>query len=177
MMANPFGPLRPQYVAIALALCVTGCVTLALQSQQHVHAAVPQACPRLPETDLRPDLPADFVDICGQVRWPPAQGFNPAELQVIVQPKDELDRFGDANGHFVSPKGELYDRRALPYVCQAKPYTVYRVKQAFTARLGTAAPWFGAPGGAVQLETTATVQQLLDAKTIEAEPGPQTPPC
>ena len=78
---------------------------------------------------------------------------------------------------FFSPKGTGYRERALPYVCRGYAYNTYRVVQPLPALLGTAAPWFGEPGGAVQVKTSACVNQLLAAGVLEVVPNSPQPSC
>ena len=125
---------------------------------------------------LRVDLPAAFETSPGHVVWPPNDGFTPATLPVTIQPGALLDRFGDGAGKFFSPKGTRYHERALPYVCRGYAYTTYRVVKPLPALLGTAKPWFGEPGGAVQVETTACANQLLAAGVLQVVPN-SPPPC
>jgi hypothetical protein len=123
-----------------------------------------------PEPVVRPDQPPPIV-------WPADSGFAPpGELPVTVQPGALLDRFGDNAGKFFSPKGTGYRERSLPYVCQGYAYAVYRVVQPLPASIGTAAPWFGEPGGALQIQTTECVNQLLAAGVLQAITDPPSPP-
>ena len=125
-------------------------------------ASPPANCPTWPTPKLRTDLPPGSLDNCGQPNWPPNNGFEPPKLNVIVPAGELLDRFGDTRGVYLSPQGAPYDRRALPYDCHGYNYTVFKVLKPLPALLGTAAPAFGAPGGAIQLQTAEKVQQLLD---------------
>jgi hypothetical protein len=130
-----------------------------------------------PAPVLRADLPPTFKTSSGHVWWPPNDGFAPATLPVIIQPGALLDRYGDRAGNFFSPTGTGYRERALPYVCRGYAYNTYRVVEPLPAVLGTAAPWFGEPGGAVQVKTTACVNQLLAAGVLELVPDSPPPPC
>ncbi len=126
---------------------------------------------------LRADLTAAFERPSGQVVWPPNNGFAPATLPVTIQPGALLDRFGDRAGTFFSPKGTGYRERALPYVCRGYAYTTYRVVQPLPALVGTATPWFGEPGGALQVMTTACVNQLVAAGVLQVVPNSPPPAC
>lgn len=88
-----------------------------------------------------------------------------------------LDRFGSTGGRFFSPQGAPYGARALPYVCPAQVYTVYKVDGPLVVQSGTAAPWFGEPGGAIQYKTSETAAQLLAERKIETAPDPGPAPC
>jgi hypothetical protein len=120
---------------------------------------------------LQANLSAAFETPPGHIVWPPNEGFAPATLPVIIQPGALLDRFGDGAGTFFSPKGTGYRERALPYVCRGYAYNTYRVVQPLPALLGTATPWFDEPGGAVQVKTTACVNQLLAAGVLQVLPN------
>jgi Tuberculosis necrotizing toxin len=124
-----------------------------------------------PPPVLRADLPAAFETSPGHIVWPPNDGFAPATLPVTIQPGALLDRFGDSAGTFFSPKGTGYDERSLPYVCRGYAYTTYRVTQPLPALVGTAAPWFGEPGGALQIKTNACANQLLAVGVLQVVPG------
>ena len=126
---------------------------------------------------LRPDLPPALESSPGHIVWPADEGFAPGTLPVIVQPGALLDRFGDNAGRFFSPKGTGYRERSLPYVCQGYAYATYRVVKPLPALLGTATPWFGEPGGAVQVETTACVNQLLATGVLQVILDSSPPPC
>src|SRR5262245_29799248 len=112
-----------------------------------------------PAPVLRADLPAAFKTSPGHVLWPTDDGFSPATLQVVIQPGALIDRYGDRAGTFFSPRGTGYRERALPYVCRGYAYNTYRVVQPLPALLGTAVPWFGEPGGALTIKTTACVNE------------------
>ena len=132
---------------------------------------------RGPEPVLRPDLPARFESSPGHIIWPADDGFAPGTLPVTIQPGALLDRFGDNAGRFFSPKGTGYRERSLPYVCQGYAYTAYRAVKPLPVLLGTATPSFGEPGGAVQVETTACVDELLAAGVIQVITQSSPAPC
>ncbi len=130
-----------------------------------------------PPPVVRADLPAAFKTPDGDIKWPPRDGFNPATLSITIEPGALLDRYGDTAGRFFSPKGTGYRERALPYVCQGYVYATYRVLKPLPALIGTAAPWFGEPGGAVQVETTSCVNQLLATGVLQPLPDSPAPAC
>lgn len=113
----------------------------------------------------------------GDLRWPANDGFAAAPVAVVLPSGMQLDRFGSANGRFFSPIGAPYGMRALPYVCAAQVYTVYKVDRPVAVKSGTAAPWFGEPGGAIQYQTGETAAQMLADGTIEKLPDPGPAPC
>jgi hypothetical protein len=108
----------------------------------------------------RADLAPDWIDAQGY-RWPPQDGFAEVVSYMVLPPGVLLDRFGSENGRFFSPKGAAFKARALPTVCAELPYSTYRVTTPMLVRVGSAAAWFGHPGGATQMMTDATAAQLV----------------
>jgi len=51
------------------------------------------------------------------------------------------------------------------------------VRTPLPAWAGTAAPWFGEPGGATQLKTDAPAAMLVGDGVLEHVPDQRTPPC
>ena len=125
----------------------------------------------------RPDLDPRWYDASGNLHWPPNGGFAAAPVAVVLPSGMLLDRFGRPTGNYFSPQGAPYGARALPYICQAQVYTVYTVDRPLVVQSGTAAPWFGEPGGAIQYETGETASQMLADRTIEPLPDPGPAPC
>lgn len=124
---------------------------------------------------VRPDLDPAWLADGGAVRWPPDDGFRGAAVPIVLPPGVLLDRFGADSGRFLSPKGAAFAARALPTVCATQPYSVFRTATPLPAWIGRAAPWFGEPGGATQLQTDATVRQLLDDGVLVRVPGAAAP--
>jgi len=156
----------PRFTAISLAiLMIAGCAPKAPDTPA---GAGPYVCKHEgAPPKLRSDLPLSAFAANRQINWPKDNGFDPPKLKVIVQPGELLDRFGDTCGTFLSPRGASYSGRALPYQCQGYAYTVYRVVKPLTVIIGTAAPAFGERGGAVQLQTSEQVGQLLAEGVLE----------
>jgi Tuberculosis necrotizing toxin len=159
----------PRFLGLLAPLVLAACTAVPTQTASCTHSGPPPV--------VRADLPAAFETSPGHIVWPPNDGFEPATLQVVIQPGALLDRFGDNAGRFFSPKGVGYRERALPYVCHGYAYATYRVMKPLPALVGTAAPWFGEPGGAVQVETTACVNQLLAAGLLQSVPDSTPPAC
>ena len=160
----------PRLTAVSLAiLLIAGCA--AKTPDAATAAAGPYVCRHTgsPPT-LRTDLPPGSYTPDHQLNWPQDDGFDPPKLKVTVQPGELVDRFGDTCGSFLSPEGASYGGRALPYQCQGYAYSVYRVLKPLPVTLGTAAPAFGEPGGAVQLKTSELVDQLLAEGVLEKVP-------
>ena len=161
--------MRILIAGLLAPLMLAACAAVPPQTASCAHNGSPPV--------LRADLPAGSETSPGHVAWPPNDGFAPATLPVVVQPGALLDRFGDGAGTFFSPKGTGYRERALPYVCQGYAYATYRLAKPLPALLGTAVPWFGEPGGAVQVKATACVNQLLAAGVLQPVPNSPPPAC
>ncbi len=129
--------------------------------------------PPLPE-GARPGLASEWVTPQGY-RWPPDNGFGERATYLVLPPGMLLDRFGEDNGRFFSPRGAAFGARALPSDCATLPYNVYRVQAPLLARVGYALPWFGEPGGATQLLTDASAAQLVADGTLVAVPARDAP--
>ncbi|UOE48254.1 TNT domain-containing protein [Mucilaginibacter sp. SMC90] len=108
--------------------------------------------------------------------WPPNRGA--VNLIIVTLKKGVLiDRYGgytdDAGafqdkGTFVSPKGVLFPKRALPDNTLTKPYKIYKIlKPIAKVREGKIIPWFGKPGLGIQYEVPATVNDLKTGGYIE----------
>jgi len=123
---------------------------------------------------VRPDLDAAWLS-GAEVRWPPDDGFK-TQTAIVLPPGVLLDRFGPDTGRFLSPKGAAFGARALPTACATQPYSVFRVAMPLPAWIGRAAPWFGESGGATQVQTDATVKQLLDDGVL-VRLAPTPAPC
>jgi nicrotizing toxin Mtb-like protein len=93
----------------------------------------------------------------GGWRYPANNGFAGGTVAVTLRSGQFLDRFGANTGRFLAPYGVDYSRRALPpsnldtfEARYPNNYHVFRVLRPFTVDGGTAAPWFGQPGGGIQ---------------------------
>ena len=162
---------------IALLLALGGCVTLP------VSTAPPPPAPLLAAQNLPPAalhaIAPQWYDSNGNLIWPPNGGFAAAPVAVVLPRGMLLDRFGRPTGTYFSPQAAPYPARSLPYVCETQAYTVYRVDRPLVVKSGTAAPWFGEPGGAIQYQTTETAEQMLadPGRPIETLPDPGPAPC
>jgi hypothetical protein len=123
----------------------------------------------------RADLGAKWVED-GSFRWPPHDGFDGSVTYLVLPAGVLLDRFGSDHGRFFSPKGATFGARALPTVCADLVYSVYRVSTPLPVKIGSAAPWFDEPGGAIQVETDATAGQLV-ADGVLRPVKPTGSPC
>ena len=120
---------------------------------------------------VRPDLDAAWLTPSGEVRWPPDNGFAGPATPIVLPPGVLLDRFGPETGRFFSPKGAAFKARALPSLCDTQPYSVYRVAAPLPVWIGRAAGWFNEPGGATQVQTDASVAQLVADGTLARVAG------
>ena len=161
--------MRNLIAGLFIPLIVAACSAVPQQTALCTHSG--------PQPVLRANLPAKFETSPGHLAWPPHDGFAPVTLPVVIQPGALLDRFGDNGGTFFSPKGTGYRERALPYVCRGYSYATYRVAEPLPALIGTAVPWFGEPGGAIQVKTTECVNQLLAAGVLQPVPDSPPPSC
>ncbi|CAL9609758.1 TNT domain-containing protein [Streptomyces sp. enrichment culture] len=97
-------------------------------------------------------------------KYPPNDGFAEVNGRVdkhveVLEPGEELDRFGSEYGSYLAPAGDPYAKRALPpqnlntrdaaFPCD---YHVYRVERPFPVWQGGIAPWFEQPGGGQQIK-------------------------
>lgn len=126
------------------------------------------------------DFARDFGDGNGHYDWSqvPNDGFMGDRVPMEMNPGEILDRFGDADGRYMSPPGTPFSERGLPpsSLDGTAPdfgYHQYRVERPFTADVGYIAPAMGQPGGGLQVFVNAdhipdgvgqrvNVQWLLD---------------
>ncbi|MGM1064895.1 TNT domain-containing protein [Saccharothrix sp. Mg75] len=101
-------------------------------------------------------------------KYPANDGFAGTPTTVVLQPGQFLDRFGGQSGRFLSPTGTPFAQRSLPpqslNTCEYEkgtwmPYGYYRYKilKEFPVLSGTAAKWFGQPGGGTQYKVVSPV--------------------
>ena len=127
-----------------------------------------------PPAGFPPNLRADLVprwiqwtDGKAEIDWPPNDGCAAPPVAETLAAGTLIDRFGSDGGTFFSPRGESYQARAVPYICSLMDYTVYRVVTPIPVKECSAAPWFGEPGGARQLETSDPAYKLVSAGAIQ----------
>jgi|HubBroStandDraft_1064217.scaffolds.fasta_scaffold00272_8 hypothetical protein len=157
---------------LALAACGTTTPPPAAVAPAPV-AAVP--APIRPSW-VRPDLDLHWLAADGSVQYPPNDGFLGTPVQSTLQPGRLIDRFG-GSGRYFSPKGEPFGARALPSVCEAQTYTVYRVVKPLPVESGKAVPWFDEPGGATQYETQEASAALVSEGVLVPVPDAGPAPC
>ena len=101
------------------------------------------------------------------VSWPPNDGCAGAAVTETLPAGTLIDRFGSEGGSFFSPRGESFAARAVPYVCEMMDYRVYRVTKPLPVKSCKAAPWFGDPGGAKQVQSADPAYKLVADTWIE----------
>ena len=104
-----------------------------------------------------------WVNSDGSIDWPPNGGFAGPPQNVMLQPGTRVDRYGSANGGYLSPAGTPFQERALPPSAVGSRYTSYEVVKPLPVNSGPAAPWFGQPGNGIQYQLQGvTIQQMID---------------
>lgn len=153
--------LRP----VLLALAVAGAAPAApVQAQT---GPAPSDFP----ANLRWDLVPNWIQWASEkanIKWPPNDGCATAPVNKVLAPGQLIDRFGSEGGTFFSPKGESFNSRAVPYVCKAMDYRVYKVLKPIPVKSCKAAAWFNEPGGAEQEQTADPAYKLVAAGSIVA---------
>ncbi|QBH01641.1 DUF4237 domain-containing protein [Xanthomonas oryzae] len=98
--------------------------------------------------------------------WPKDLGFAEPPTRGTLPVGTKLDRYGDPNGSFLSPKGTPYDQRALAPGSRGGGYYQYEVVKPLPVIQGKIAPAFDQPGGGTQilpgLTERVNVNWLLD---------------
>ncbi|GAU70853.1 putative hypothetical protein [Streptomyces sp. NBRC 110611] len=115
--------------------------------------------------------------------YPGNDGFEGNPRTVTLKQGTILDRFGSANGSFLSPvvnqNADLYQARSIPpsnlhtYPNDVEcNYHRYRVNKEFTVQQGRIAAWFGQAGGGTQIKLggDTKVADLLNDKSLEEIP-------
>nr|WP_294529079.1 TNT domain-containing protein [uncultured Rhodopila sp.] len=152
--------LRP----VLLALAVAGAAVAApVQAQNSPPSDFP--------ANLRWDLVPTWIQWASQkadIKWPPNDGCAAAPVAKVLAPGQLIDRFGSEGGTFFSPRGESFKARAVPYVCKAMDYRVYKVLKPIPVKSCKAAAWFNEPGGAEQVQSADPAYKLVAGGSIVA---------
>ncbi len=99
--------------------------------------------------------------------WPPNNGFLNAPKNTTLPKGTIIDRYGKPSGQFVAPDGTPFPQRSLPPGSEKAPYKRYEVLQDIeNVQEGTAAPWFGQPGGGTQYRLPDTIEVLRKGEYI-----------
>jgi hypothetical protein len=78
----------------------------------------------------------------------------------------QFDRYGLNKGSYVSPVWTPYEMRSLAPGTELKPYKTFEVVKSVRGEGSNISPWFGQPGGGVQIKLNNTIQELLDSGSI-----------
>jgi filamentous hemagglutinin len=118
----------------------------------------------------------------GSVIWPTKEtsgfdgGFAAPPTITEIQPGTRFDRYGGDfengqfidTGGFVSPSGVPFEQRSLPASSSNRQYQEYEVLQPIpNVSAGTAAPWFGQPGGGTQYQLPMSIEDLVQQGFIK----------
>ena len=156
-----------RFVRLALLSAVLS--ACAQSSQVPVQTASSTAPDGFP-ADLRWDIVPGWVkwsEVRSIIGWPPNEGCAATPETRTLGVGEQIDRFGSEGGSYFSPVGESFNARSVPYVCRNMDYRVYRVIHPFQVKACRAAPWFGAPGGAMQFQTTVPAYRLREAGFVD----------
>ena len=176
-----------RYLSVAVALL--GFTQLAPAHAETITVSTAQAATAAPAgfpANLRWTLVPKWIqwaEARAQISWPPNDGCAAEPESRSLASGEMIDRFGSEGGSFFSPRGESYQGRAVPYVCTQMDYRVYRVVKPIAVKACKAAPWFGEPGGAIQVQTTDPAYKLVADGKIEVVSyaaggsGGPTPQC
>ncbi len=118
---------------------------------------------------IRADLPAEWRDASGRLRWPPNDGCASPERPATLPPGAKIDRYGSDGGSYFAVPGTPYAARALPYDPGKLPYTIYIVRQPLPVQECQIAPWFGEPGGGEQFKAAEPAKRLQAEGVIGVE--------
>ena len=118
-----------------------------------------------------------WINSDGSIIWPTTQtsgydgGFDGPPTIAEIQPGTRIDRYGGGfengqfvdTGDFVAPSGVPFEQRSLPASSINRPYQEYEVlKPIPNVNSGTAAPWFGQPGGGTQYQFPMSIDDLVE---------------
>jgi len=109
----------------------------------------------------RVPAPNTWANPNGTTRWPLNDGFARTPTTQILQPGMRVDRFGSPSGRFVAPVGTPAAQRSLAPGTSTQ-LSVYEVVRPVQVQAGTAAPWFGQPGGGIQFRFDVPTGRLAD---------------
>ncbi|MDF2903807.1 MAG: hypothetical protein K0S25_1445, partial [Bacillus sp. (in: firmicutes)] len=106
-----------------------------------------------------------------KIVWPPNDGgILGTEKNIVLGKGYQFDRYGLNTGSYVAPVGTPYEMRSLAPGTELKPYKVFEVVKPVRGEGSVIAPWFGQPGGGIQIKLNNTIQELIDSgRIIEVE--------
>jgi nicrotizing toxin Mtb-like protein len=79
----------------------------------------------------------------------------------VLTPCGVIDRFGKADGRFLSPIGTSYEQCGLPPQNPDDGYHQYQVIKDIRVWAGKISPAMGQPGGGIQYLSPGTVADLI----------------
>ncbi len=83
--------------------------------------------------------------------WPENLGFVDTPTEATIPVGTRLDRYGSADGSFMSPAGTPLEERAMAPGSAAEPLRTYEVAKPLPVIQGEVAPAFGQSGGGTQM--------------------------
>ena len=83
--------------------------------------------------------------------WPENLGFAGTPTEATMPVGTRLDRYGSADGSFMSPAGTPLEQRAMAPGSAAEPLRTYEVAKPLPVIQGEVAPAFGQSGGGTQM--------------------------
>ena len=83
--------------------------------------------------------------------WPENLGFAGTPTEATMHVGTRLDRYGSADGSFMSPAGTPLEQRAMAPGSAAEPLHTYEVTKPLPVIQGEVAPAFGQAGGGTQM--------------------------
>lgn len=130
------------------------------------------------------DWEKEYVKTPAQDGKPPAyvwpdpekhpEGFASPESRkpVVLEPGSEIDRFGKADGRFLSPVDTSYPERGLPPSNLDDGYHRYVVEKPIPVWMGEIAPAMGQDGGGTQFLSPHAVAELVAAGYLREVTSP-----
>lgn len=99
--------------------------------------------------------------------YPDNSGFAGESRPIILRTGEILDRMGSESGRFLSPEGTPFPMRSLPAGSVVEEIKTYQVVKPFQVEVGRIAPWFGQPGGGIQIKAPVSVRDLIQLGYIK----------
>ena len=96
------------------------------------------------------------------IQYPPNKGFDGKPNKITLETGQQFDRFGGIYGRYVTDPGTSGEMLSLPLGSKNLTHTTYTVMRPIKNVLsGTAAPWFGQPGGGAQYYLPKKIVKLI----------------
>ena len=103
----------------------------------------------------------------GSPRWPDNGGFDDPIRNTNLPVGTYVDRYGSSGGRYASPEMTPFEQRSLPFGSWSSEYHVYRTTEQIPVYEGGVAPAFGQPGWGTQYYFFDSIQELLNAGSLE----------